>query len=1391
MEEGGASALMGARKGNKRRPAEQQPEIFPRCGPGVDYDGQDLVRVFAEGGHTGRPEWWLPPGQYIPTVRPTFRHASDLEKRQHMKSYGKTGLEDIEIFDITNMASRSGWVANFLRFHNAEHLDYYIDNMIGHAFAPYLAASKEMHRSRASPDKREVKDGLVRYAKLYKAISEVDNANNYHTRTFDTQPGVLPVYNASESKSKYMTTIQIITIHRIMTNDTLRFTEDEHTADLPQYWGFSLENWARGKVMLDRTMSRRSLGDYQFIGNRRRAKHTDVVRCLWTVDEAQAQRLGQETSLEVPRPPASQGGHEMLTPSDSMASMVSEDGDSLAAPKNLLGITPTEHEADWAEFASSTAEQQVDLRIKHFLTMESAAAVLLRRPNEYVSSLDGMGNAEYMDLIDALKKRHGLVQDEEGPSDRAGPVMTPGIQQRATQNVLWWDRTTSASGEAKELPSNEQVYPVSSISEAGGMIAEAGSGVKFDHHDTVDMMHIFTRLCRWPYLALHGNDTWTKRSLVDLLAVRLRVVPTGTEERLARLPRGRAGEAHRKPTLILTRAGSVASTFKQIKLISPNLMRPIVFGSQNDDITGELSQQQTTVASVKEFYQSATNNAGGQEWVGTHVLISSFELFKQRCFDIDNKGIDELSDEEKGRMDSHIAGTPWSSWARNTDGDADAAADAADAADAAAERAPIVKVLSILPEADVQWGLVVVDSPVAEEIRDTDWHKMLRGLRYESLLISGRKLPTGNPRTMLGYLLVAPGRATTEEGAGAGEEARGSGLDAEAFAETCEGLGWDVTGCVEAIEYARDQLLVRRLRTTAIIKHRRCAGEADNAKEAGDMFEDPNVDVGLDEKGNSTAPVIRLHDVALVPDLKSRHDAMLVQPEAAEAKLIPMLKETLAFDVGLGELSMPRQHTAGLSRTLEALRSLQYGQKAGKGKGRANGRDFRTAEEISKVVEGIKDGGLHLWYRASTDPMYPMPRTRAAWLRWLCDGSPVLVSVLDALSRAYPTEGRFLILVPTQPLIFLWVVNMLRLLGFNTEAMLPRQQATRKKQLFLSFNKKRSQMQVLVTRMEEATEYFFTLACNTAISTYIPSSAVMLKRLADLMIRPWGMDKGEVRQARIMFYPVEMSDDDAKRRLLWRSFAQWVFKENPAVAWIRGALGRMAAYEIARLCCGPQQEHMGWLELEEASGQPVSISKSDRQSISQFFSLVGQVTIEALVEVKAEAPLPASGGDDVLSADMAMAATAAAAAPVTEANDGFGTGFSYFENEAPIQDDEFLQMLNTFEFNIEQGDVITYAEHTDMVPHPAQTPSYERITMRDLLGGFCVFQGLEDWQVVSLSWLEENAKEQFIDPTKLPAAFEQPEERCDGEAGPKVERKVPRKRGRPQKRRAAKRQRPS
>ncbi|RYC62322.1 hypothetical protein CHU98_g3865 [Xylaria longipes] len=64
----------------------------------------------------------------------------------------------------------------------------------------------------------------------------------------------------SESKSKYMATIQIITIHRIMANDMLRFTEDEHTADFPKYWGFSLENWVTGKVMQRYNNHNRSWG---------------------------------------------------------------------------------------------------------------------------------------------------------------------------------------------------------------------------------------------------------------------------------------------------------------------------------------------------------------------------------------------------------------------------------------------------------------------------------------------------------------------------------------------------------------------------------------------------------------------------------------------------------------------------------------------------------------------------------------------------------------------------------------------------------------------------------------------------------------------------------------------------------------------------------------------------------------------------------------------------------------------------------------------------------------------------------------------------------------------------------------------------------------------------
>lgn len=63
-----------------------------------------------------------------------------------------------------------------------------------------------------------------------------------------------------------------------------------------------------------------------------------------------------------------------------------------------------------------------------------------------------------------------------------------------------------------------------------------------------------------------------------------------------------------------------------------------------------------------------------------------------------------------------------------------------------------VKILSMQPEADIEWGVVMVEGPMFDEIRASDWHKMLRGIRCGSLLISDRRLPTENPKTMVGYL---------------------------------------------------------------------------------------------------------------------------------------------------------------------------------------------------------------------------------------------------------------------------------------------------------------------------------------------------------------------------------------------------------------------------------------------------------------------------------------------------------------------------------------------------------------------------------------------------------------------------------------------------------------
>ncbi|RYC56942.1 hypothetical protein CHU98_g9261 [Xylaria longipes] len=116
-------------------------------------------------------------------------------------------------------------------------------------------------------------------------------------------------------------------------------------------------------------------------------------------------------------------------------------------------------------------------------------------------------------------------------------------------------------------------------------------------------------------------------------------------------------------------------------------------------------------------------------------------------------------------------------------------------------------------------------------------------------------------------LLVTPERATTEDGVN--EDKRCDGPNAETFSEKCDRLDWDVTDCVEYIEDARDRLLVRRLRSTAIIKHKRVSDEADHSNRAEDIFDNPYIEGGLDDdKGGSTSPVVALNDVELVPQLR-------------------------------------------------------------------------------------------------------------------------------------------------------------------------------------------------------------------------------------------------------------------------------------------------------------------------------------------------------------------------------------------------------------------------------------------------------------------------------------------------------------------------------------------
>ncbi|KAI1108051.1 hypothetical protein F5Y14DRAFT_460619 [Nemania sp. NC0429] len=348
--------------------------------------------------------------------------------------------------------------------------------------------------------------------------------------------------------------------------------------------------------------------------------------------------------------------------------------------------------------------------------------------------------------------------------------------------------TLLASGEAKGIFGNEEVYALSKMSTLGGMVAEPGSKAKFDSHDAMDMVYILKRLCRWLYLALHGNDCWTKRGMVDILAIRLYVIPEKTEACEALVHQGYEGKVDRKPTLVLTRASAVIRTFEHWKEISLNLMMPMILGSAGDSITGNL-------------------------------------------------------------------------------------------------------------------------------------------------------------KTMLGYMLLAFGRYTHSSG-----EDNDDGLDLEKFAAQCARDYWEPAVCVDLVEDVRDRLFVRRVRDCAIVEHK---GGSVSGRAVDDIFDHRRHNVRQDPKACNILPVVTVEEVRLAAELGMPLEVALAALQYSNLKIYPILKEAVAFDFGIIDLSNIWPHIAALSRGLKSLKSMQYGKKLYVDKGKDKSRPMHSVEEISLAVEKV------------------------------------------------------------------------------------------------------------------------------------------------------------------------------------------------------------------------------------------------------------------------------------------------------------------------------------------------------------------------------------------------------------------------------------------------------
>ncbi|KAI0096180.1 hypothetical protein F4776DRAFT_651764 [Hypoxylon sp. NC0597] len=676
----------------------------------------------------------------------------------------------------------------------------------------------------------------------------------------------------------------------------------------------------------------------------------------------------------------------------------------------------------------------------------------------------------------------------------------------------------------------------------------------------VEAADLFDKLNRAPHIAMNGGVRASGKTITNGLVI---LLDRYIQIMLDKLRRDDASipPSDNRPTLYICSGSNVRDTYDNLveRFPTKTCLNIKMFYRGEWEARNDLERSKIigSIDELKKCVNTSEQNSG-------LVIVTSYTTLFGRIGHTDRRiSVAKLTAEQRDEMDVDVG------WDRNI---------------------TLVDIVTINPDADIDWGLVVADDCDDLQNRLSYSHRLVRALKKRWLLLSSSKLFSPEPRAVLAYLLLAPSNmhpsppplhapgtqtidsVVAEAGLqvdnSSGVISTDSLLTPSTFAGACDERHWDPERCGEIMLQVYEKLLCRQVgHSTHWI---------------------------VDEAGNRdqiNTQVIQLKIVEL--DALSRHEFEQVAAVNRMFRLPAECSQSLHFDVKTSKLLHVSSTNAGISKT----------------------QQYNPGEDSMQFL-----------YRHMTDsPRHPEPESRAAWCMWHCEGSPVLSAILEDAWQitsqpcaAGSPVNNLVVIVPND-LCQLIVVNALKMLDIRVISIVGDETANDMKQLGTRVFETDSLGRIasgngvaVVVPASQSAVSWISECCTNGIIVQPPETYEDLEGIIDVFT-----DTFTARSTTFNWTIYTVKDTpqhDALAGIWQRSVLRMLtLRESPILSELRGPFARLVAHEIVRCRFGLPESNFIADMSKACRNAPKGCPDKDSE-LQRILSVLAQLTINLSAE---------------------------------------------------------------------------------------------------------------------------------------------------------------------------------